>query len=60
MNLQDLKNKIEEIEQELENKGFSLDMVLIQDTYFDDEKEIELDLIDHYGYLYARLDVKEK
>ena len=58
MSLQELKDKIDEIETELKSKGLTLDMVLIQDTYIDDEKEIDLDLIEHYGYFFSRIEIK--
>jgi len=51
ISLKDLKNKIEEIEKQIEEKGFSTDDVNINTDYLNEIDDIDLDFIcdDYYG-----------
>ena len=55
--LQELKNKIEEIEKQVKDKGFLPDEISINLDYMNEFKDIELDFIrDEYYGVFVRMD----
>lgn len=55
--LQELKNKIEEIEEQIKDKGFTPDEISVNIDYMNEFKDIELDFIcDEYYGVFVRMD----
>lgn len=58
INLQELKNKIEEIEEQIKDKGFLPDEISVNLDYMNEFKDIELDFIcDEYYGVFVRMNV---
>lgn len=56
MTLEDLKNKIEEIEEQIKNKGFSSNEISLNLDYMNEFKDIELDFFcDEYYGVFVRM-----
>lgn len=54
--LSELKNKIKEIEEQIEDKGFSPDEISVNLDYMNEYKDIEIDFIcDSYYGVFVRM-----